>query len=316
MSPRALIPAALAALLLLCAPAYAGTTQETIFQDDPPLHDPAQRDATLDELRGLGVDTIRTQAVWVNTAPSPDNKRRPSFDASDPAAYPAANWDRIDGVVRGANARGLGVLLTITGPLPAWASDCGGAVSVRRICRPNPTEYRRFVTAVARRYSGSYRDENEGGAVLPRVDRFSVWNEPNQAGWLYPQWTRTHGRYVPDAPHRYRRLVDAAGDAMRATGHSGSQLLIGETAPLGRDSGSWSKRSIAPVTFYRELFCLDSRGRPLTGSARSLRGCPSHFTKIDADGVAHHPYTRGGGADPRTRVDSDEATIYTIDRVT
>src|SRR3954447_25484171 len=114
MSPRILIPAALAALLLLCAPAYAGTTQETIFQDDPLLHDPAQRDSTLDELRGLGVDTVRTQAVWANVAPSTDSKSRPSFDASKPAAYSPASWDHIDGVVRGASARGIDVLLTIT----------------------------------------------------------------------------------------------------------------------------------------------------------------------------------------------------------
>ena len=308
--------AALAALLILSASAHAGRSQETIFQDDPLVHDPAQRDKTLDELRALGVDTLRTQAVWADVAPSPTSKTRPSFDAADPAAYPAERWDRIDGVVRGASARGIDVLMTVTGPLPAWASDCGGAVSVRRICRPDPAEYRRFFTAVARRFAGSYRDENEGGGVLPRVDRWSAWNEPNQAGWLYPQWTRKRGRYVPDAPHRYRRLVDAAGDALRATGHARSQFLIGETAPLGRDSGSWSKRSIAPVTFYRELFCLDSRGRALTGSARSLRGCPRRYAKLDADGVAHHPYTRGGGNDPRARIDSDEATIYKIDRVT
>jgi hypothetical protein len=39
---------------------------------------------------------------------------------------------------------------------------------------------------VVKRYNGRTRDENQGGGVLPKVDRFSVWNEPNLKGWIQP----------------------------------------------------------------------------------------------------------------------------------
>ena len=60
--------------------------------------------------------------------------------------------------------------------------------------------------AVGRRYDGTYRDENGSRGALPRVRFWSLWNEPNQAGWLSPQWERRGGAIVPASPALYRKL--------------------------------------------------------------------------------------------------------------
>src|SRR4051812_6205437 len=149
----------LLALVLLALPqaAFASRSQESLFQDDASLlySGDARRDSTLNELKALGVDTIRVNVVWNRYAPSPKRKTRPSFDATDPNAYPALAM--VDGVVSGAAARGMTVLLTPTGPGPAWASNCSGSATTRRICRPKPSEFGRFVKALGRRYPTVHR---------------------------------------------------------------------------------------------------------------------------------------------------------------
>ncbi|MEA2479940.1 MAG: hypothetical protein QOJ07_1862, partial [Thermoleophilaceae bacterium] len=291
------------ALAAFAAPADASRTQESIFQDDATLtgSDAAKRDRALDELQALGVDTIRSLVIWNTVAPDPTSASRPAFDATDPAAYPAGAWDRWDALVAGAEARGMHVQLTPTGPIPGWASDCRGDYSERRTCQPDPKEFGDFVTALARRY--------------PQVTRWSIWNEPNQAGWLTPQYAVTSAGATPSAPHRYRLLVQSATAPRAAAGHGGDQILLGETAPLGKHSGTLSTRSLPPVDFWQELLCLDSKGRALTGSARTVRGCPASYARLAVTGAAHHPYTRGAGAAPDSSIASDEITLAKIDRL-
>src|SRR5215212_5120690 len=213
------------AAIALTAPAHASSTQESIFQDDATLlgDDVGKREQTLDEMQALGVDTVRALVLWNRIAPDALSSTKPSFDAGDPDAYPAGNWARVDALVQGAQARGMQMLLTPTGPGPGWASECSGDYAARRICKPSPQEYGAFVTAIARRY--------------PSVRRWSVWNEPNQGGWLTPQYEITSKGATPSAPHRYRKLVQAATAGLTTAGHSGDQVLLGETAPIGRTSG-------------------------------------------------------------------------------
>src|SRR4051812_22385158 len=232
---------ALAAVALTAAPAHASKTQESIFQDDATLlgDDTAKREQTLDEMQALGVDTVRALVLWNRVAPDATSSTKPAgFDASNPDAYPAGNWGRLDALVQGAQARGMQVLLTPTGPGPGWASDCSGDYAARRICKPNPAEFGAFVTALGRRYQS--------------VKRWSIWNEPNQGGWLQPQWAITSKGATPYAPHRYRQLVQSATGGLSASGHGGDQILLGETAPIGRTTGSLSTRSLPPVDFWRE----------------------------------------------------------------
>jgi len=312
LSRLALLAGALT--LALAAPAGASTTQESIFEDEQQLVEsgPAARTAALDDLVRLGADAIRSNVLWSRIAP-PGSRRPRGFDATNPAAYAAAAWDPYDDMVRGATARGLEVLLSPSTPIPAWASDCRRGV--KATCKPDTRDFGAFVTALGNRYSGSYADENEGGGTLPRVSRWSIGNEPNQPGWLTPQYERRSGRLVATAAVTYRRLAAAAIRALRASGHGSDQVLLGETAPIGRTSGSLARRPIAPVEFLRKLFCLDSRGRKLTGTDARLHGC-SGFRRLSVRGFAHHPYQRGGSRPPAEPPQlSTEITISTASRL-
>ena len=297
---RRLLPLiVLAAALLVPVTAQAAKTQESIFQDDASLifSGPEKRERTLDELARLGVDTIRLNVRWNRYAPEPTRKSKPAFDAADPNAYPLGE---VDAVVDGAARRGMDILITATGPGPAWASRCKGSYAKRRICDPRPAEFGSYVTALGRRYPG--------------VSRWSFWNEPNQGGWLTPQWRKRSGSWVRWSPHMYRNLVRAGTAGLAASGHAADEILLGETAPIGRTSGSYYKRSVAPVDFYRELFCLNARGRRLGGKAARIRGCRS-YAPLDVTGVAHHPYTRGASKSPRWRPGRRDITLGVISRL-
>lgn len=274
--------------LLLPATAAASTSQESLFQDDTSLlfstHD--RRQETLDELKALGVDTIRSNLLWNWVAPNPNSKTRPAgFDAADPNAY-GGLWFRFDELARGAAARGITLQWTITGPIPAWASDCNGSVPLRHTCRPNPREYGQFVKAVGTRYSGLY-------AGLPRVSRWSLWNEPNQAGWLYPQ---------TKAPSIYRSLAYAGISGLEATGHGDDMILLGETAPLGRRFGPAQRRNMAPLPFWQGVLCVQVK-------------CRGRFKRLEVDGIAHHPYTRGGAGSPTSVVGPGDVTLARIGKL-
>jgi hypothetical protein len=193
------------------------------------------------------------------------------------ADAPAAAWDPYDDLVRGTRARGLGLLLSPTTPGPRSASRCRPR---RGSCKPSPRAFGAFVRALGRRYSGSYRDEN--GGVLPRVRRWSLLNEPNQPAWLTPQYDRKG----PVSPRLYRGLARAGIAALRATGHGRDQILLGETAPIGRTWGALARRPMPPAEFLRGLFCLRG-GR-----------CGA---RLRVTGFAHHPYSRGGSRPPASR---------------
>jgi hypothetical protein len=282
-------------------PAQAGAGQETMLQDDLQLlySGGARREQTLDELQRLGVDSVRVFVSWGAIAPASNSTARPGFDAANPGAYNPGAWAPYDELVRSAARRGMSVLLTPNSPLPAWASDCRGSVPLRHICSPDPGEFASFVLALGRRYSGGY-----GG--LPRVSRWSVWNEPNVAIWLRPQYVRRGGHLVALSAWRYRLLVRAAVSALRASGHGRDQIMAGETGPIGQSGGSLARRPVATADFLRTLFCITPRGGPLRSAAV---GCTGRYEPLGINAIAHHPYIQGGSRAPRTPARFDEITI-------
>jgi hypothetical protein len=285
---RKAVAAVAPALLLLATAgsALASTKQETILQDDRLFGDPSQQVAALDDAKALGVTTIHTVVVWRTLAPNPDSRTKPrGFNGADPKKYPLTNWDRFDSLVTEASKRGIKLLMSPSGPMPLWASTCK---SKSPVCGPNLKEYQAFVTALAKRYNGRYVDENQSRTRLPKVARYSVWNEPNLASWLQP---------AKQNASIYRNLVYAAETGLSKAGQGRAQLLISDAAPL---------RSL---TFYRRLFCIDTRGRTLTGRAARVVGCNGRrIKKFRAVGIAHHPYQRGGSP-PFKRGRSDDGTL-------
>ena len=222
----------LVALALLPAAAGASVRQLTLFQDDKLLAESgdAQRNATLDEVRGLGVDMIKVQLSWAAVAPG--GRTKPSgFDATDPAQYPG--WAAFDALLADARARGFKVMFALAPPAPGWATRARGDRA--GVNRPIAREYGRFAEAAARRFPG--------------VSVWTLWNEPNHPRHLYPQ--SVNGR--PVAPHLYRAMVRAAVRGLKRGGAGGKTTLFGELLPIGKSS-TGPRRNLKPLRFLRAFF--------------------------------------------------------------
>ncbi len=252
-----LLPLVLLGVLAAPAGASASSSQFTVFDAPRELKgdDAALRAQTLDELQALGVQWLRVTLYWKDVAPEPEATRAPVFDERDPDE--GYVWGRYDPVIREARARGMQILLTVSGPVPRWATR----TKKDFVTEPSPLRFERFTTAVGRRYGDD-------------VSFWAVWNEPNQPNFLLPQFR--NGR--PASPAIYRRLFQAADRGLRAGGQGDDPLLAGETAPRG------TRLVVAPVTFLRGTLCLDAQFR------RSSR-----CGRLPADGWAHHPYTTQAG---------------------
>lgn len=328
--------------------ASASSSQEGMFQDDNNLiyeKDTAKVTAKVDRIKALGGDRLRLTILWQAIAPSADQKAKPAFDADDPAAYNPDVWVPYDRIVRLAAARGLGVNFNVTAPAPLWATGKPERTELERTFTPDPKEFASFVRALGTRYSGSYvpgqgtvtpapaepapaadplqpllptgtstaarasslRQAADAGP-LPRVSFWSIYNEPNQPGWLTPQWAldpRDTSKTIETSPQLYRLLVDAAYLGLSDTGHANDTILIGETAPKGNDQPKpsderYQTRQVKPALFIRRLYCLDDNLQFLQGTSAEVRGCPvtdqaaqfaaAHPGLFRNAGYAHHPY--------------------------
>jgi hypothetical protein len=258
-------------------------------------------------------------------------------------------WVPYDRIVELAAAHGIGVDFNVTAPGPLWAMQPAPVTSQfgsrpANHYEPSATDFGQFVQALGTRYSGTYippaaptttptppptltlpllppaqtttttTTTAPAASAVPRVDYWSIWNEPDQPGWLAPQWTSFGNARVPESPQLYRGLVDAAVGALDVTGHTltSDTILVGETAPEGdvspvgkgkhlhyvNDTGFYD--AMAPMVFVRALYCVGSNDRRLTGNAAAAIGCPtsgsaSSFVTANpglfyATGFAHHPY--------------------------
>ena len=267
----------LVAALAVAAPASASPGQFTLFEAPRELtsSDAALRASTLDELSGLGVRWLRTVLYWRDVAPDATSSTPPA----DPAA--GYDWTRYDRMIGEARARGMKVLVTVSGPVPRWAT----ASRRSYVNDPSPARFRAFVAAVGRRYGG-------------HVSAWSVWNEPNHPAFLGPQFRKRRGRTYAYSPGLYRRLFLAAEAGLRDAGRDADLLLMGETAPRG------TGRVVAPLRFLRGALCLSSR-------YRRARRC----SRAPADGYAHHAYTTGSGPSFRPS-NPDDVTIGVLSRLT
>jgi hypothetical protein len=329
---RALAMTCVLVAVLAPARAAASPTQESMFQDDNQLvyASAGHVAGVLNQLAALGVERIRVSVIWALVAPDPGSTTPPSFDATNPADYPAGAWNRYDVLVTDAQALGMSVDFDITAPVPEWATEPSPITidpKFRKNYLPSPVAFGQFVEAVGTRYSGSYVTSTPaptppptllggllppslGGtpttpapaapAPLPRVNYWEIWNEPNEAGWLTPQWRRVGKGWVEASPVTYRRLLDAAWSGLATSGHRNDTILVGDTSAKGA-----SRRGILsampPMTFMRALYCVGNSDRPLTGKRAAELACPTngstsaftaeHAAAIDASGYSDHPYS-------------------------
>ena len=253
-----------ACLAVAVVPASAAAAAQKMyvgFQDDPSFRFRSERETNLDQAMAARGTIIRTQVTWSQVAP-----KRPS-NASDPFD-PAYQLSDVDELVRGAQRRGMEVLITIYGT-PGWAN--GG----KKPNSPpaNMTDLTNFAKAISARYSGRFRG-------YPFVRYFSVWNEPNLNQFLTPQFNAS-GASV--GPAIYARIYRAAYAGIRA-GSPKAQIGIGETSARGHDKPTRGtvQDSHSPGKFVQLVAKAD----------KSLR----------FDGWAEHPYPFTPGQSPTARV--------------
>jgi hypothetical protein len=289
---RKLLSSALAVALLGSlgvGTASASHTQTTFFEAPRDLVEvtPVARTKAFVQLQTLGVKALRVELPWHTVAPSPDSSKRPSFDATDPASY---NWSGYDQVLVEAQRLRWAVLLTVTSPVPKWAT----AGHKDLLTSPNDKQFQEFMTAVGRHYGAG-------------VSLYAIWNEPDHPAFLRPQFNRNG---TPASPRIYRGLFQAGYEGLKAAGISKPKMLMGETAPFGytkvnvRKEGSRALlHDVAPLAFLRETLCLNAKYRK-SGTCGML----------PAYGYAHHAYTTGQGPSYRPP-EGDDVTIGVLSRL-
>ncbi len=276
----------LGVVLAVSAPsALASRNQTVFFEAGQVLLEPHKREHAFQQMQHLGVHALRVELYWSYVAPSSGSKQRPKFEATNPAAY---NWTLYDWVLNRARELKWPVLLTVTSPVPKWASANHSSVG-----SPNAKDFEEFMTAVGKHYGSE-------------VSLFAVWNEPNDVAFLQPQFNASG---QPVSPRIYRGLFQAGYTGLQAAGLAHPKLLMGETAPVGFDSLSRAEvrqgglHDVAPLAFLRGALCLNSH-------YRKAGACGS----VPAYGYSTHAYTQKQGPlwVPPER---DDVTIGTLPRL-
>jgi hypothetical protein len=243
--------AVLATALALLPAAFAGEARaargmELALQDDSVFVSRASyfrnTDRAYSFLRPLGVTRLKINVLWAYSM------QKSQYNARTKPSNISYNFAAYDRTIDQAAARGIRVHVAFTGPAPRWATGDRRRVSA---FKPNAAAFGEFVAAAAQHFNG-------------RVDRYSIWNEPNWKSWLGP---------IANQASLYRGLYSRGYAAIKKADPR-AKVLIGETSPL-RKSG-WSQ---APLAFLRSLACVNK-------SFKRVRKC----TPLRADGYAHHPY--------------------------
>ncbi len=274
--PLIIFMLALAALAATVSSADASTSQFTAMQDDGLLQSPntAVRDSALNEMQELGVETVKVALIWHNVAPGADSSSKPSgFNSAEPTGY---NFGLYRSLVDAIVARGMNAWLIINTPAPRWAAP-KKSLRYPNVWQPDPDEFGAFAEAT--------------GKAFPDVHTFSVLNEPNHEHFLQPQAKK---RGVVWSAVLYRNLYYMARAGFADSGHDGDQILFGAMAPRASAVKKGAK-SVHPVAFLRQMFCLDDKLRPARGRLAKDLKCTGKYKRIDAKGFAYHPYTNSAG---------------------
>ena len=267
--------------------ALASHSETVYFEGSTDLLNPLTRPHAIVQLQSLGVKALRIELSWYDVAPGQQSAGKPAFDATNPASY---SWGEYDALINEAQRLHWKVLLTVTSPVPRWATSNKAKPYVTS---PDDLDFQQFMTAVGRHY---------GSSVL-----YSIWNEANHPAFLRPQFN-AHGQ--PASPRIYRGLYQAGYAGLQASGIARPQVLMGETAPFGYDTVNVHKEGsrallhdVAPLAFLRGMLCLNAKYKK-SGSCGELQTV----------GFAHHAYTLPAGPyyKPPQR---DDVTIGVLSRL-
>ncbi len=276
--PRRIRPSLAAAALLAAAAPASGAVVGV--QDDRltsgPLADVDRRVALVE---ASGAKVTRLDVLWSLVAPT-----RPA-DATDPGD-PAYDWSRADAAMRGFARIGATPIL-VAYSAPAWAAGGRGAPRGTEVNpnAPDPAAYGRFMAALARRYSGSYRPAG-ASEPLPRARHFEVWNEPNLGAFLSPQVRGSARvgvtRYVAMVRAAYPAIHRANRGAIVIAGVGGPRSSTGAT---GTGALEWTRRvaaSSAPFDAYSQHVYPAAAPLSTTRAFPAWATLPQLFQVLDA----------------------------------
>ncbi len=259
--------AAVVAALLGASTADASKfIQKGIYDDAQILY--GNPDKVFPVLQQMNTKLIRVNLWWGGPALTVA-KRRPSSPTNP--NDPAYDWTTYDRTVTYAKQFGIKVVFSILGT-PLWANRARGW----NVAPTKPSDLKSFVTAAARRYSGSF--VNSDNVRLPRVPDWIVWNEPNNPVFLKPQFAKVKGKWEIVSGRTYAQLCNVSVQALKAVS-AGFKVACGVTAPRGNNNPSTQRASVSPLPFLRAM---------VAGGAKGF------------DAYAHHPYYGSSRESPLT----------------
>ncbi len=271
---------ALSAAVAAPAPAPAANGMEIAIQDDHVFVNQwwFNRETALQRAQALGVTRIRANLGWAKVLGNPKARKRP-----DDMAY---NWLAYDTLIADAARYGISLELTLVGPGPRWAT---GNRKISQVA-PDARAFGRFARDAAAHFAG-------------RVDRYSIWNEPNWHYWLQPSKDCRSGRWAESCDRKvallYRSLYRQGYRGVKAADPE-ADVLFGELSPRGRVR---TQLSTPPLEFLRTATCSKRNW----SAARRCEG-------LDADGFAQHPYDIDAGpTDPAPN--ADDVTLSSLNRL-
>ena len=227
-----------------------------------------ERSLWMDRTVEANASIVRVNVYWNSVATSkPADPRNPGD--------PAYSFHTIDNAIRGAEDRGLDVLLT-SFRAPPWAEGEGRPSNASPgTWKPRSDDYGDFAHALARRYSGSFLPAG-GSSPLPAVEYFQAWNEPNLNTYIQPQWK---GK-TNISSEIYVSLLNEFYDEVKAINPQ-AKIVTAGTAPYGDAPGG--PRRTQPLRFFQEMLCLTKKNK---------KGKCTKEGRPKADIFAHHPINR------------------------
>ncbi len=278
--------AALVAVVLAAPPSASGSRylQLGIFDDTQILH--GATDGVYKQLNGLGVQAIRVNLWWGGPTGMGVARRKPAnpMNPNDPAY----DWGVYDRAVLYAAQYRIKVVFSLLGT-PPWANSAKGW----NVAPTSMLDLKRFATAAARRYSGTWKGVD--GRVLPAVRSWLVWNEPNNPIFLRPQYVKVGGAWQVDSAKKYAAMCNAVVGAVHLVTLSASKVACGVTGPRGNNNPGSSRASISPLAFLRSMKLAGAKG---------------------FDAYAHHPYygrpTETPASPPPAGIHGNATTAVTL----
>ena len=241
------------------------------------------REAALVQARQLGVSRLRVNVRWASVVRKANARKAPR--------KPRYMWSKFDSLVSDAARHGIKLQVAFTGPAPRWATG-NRKIGNRAV---DPKRFGRFVRDAAKHFKG-------------RVDRYSIWNEPNWHTQLEPANNCRKNDWNDGCDSKlgelYRKLYVAGYRSIKAVDRR-AEVLFGEFAPQAsgtrREPKAWAS---SPLAILREITC-SKRNWKRAGK------CP----KLRADGFAHHPYAFSSAPDKAVG-GRDDVTLATLNRLT